>query len=370
MAHAIPGLSFGDQLGAANFPVRATVLNVAEPMTVTVADASAFRVGRFVARLDDQHVPTGFASVLTVASATSFVLDRGIDVLQAGDILALCALPVTVRVDGIDATGLNVEVTPPDAIAAGDVVAALPDRQGTSIVVAARGASVQLDKAIQGLAANDTLSVVTMEGPVDITAGSTSAKVTLETGHRVRVGDILGAIVAWREPAARRSLAEIIDVTGNDLTLSSQLDGLMGNDAVGLADLVVADNALLQLRVEQLPDATPGDQVLAVVTDRMAGMTESVFGSVEAIVSADRRVFVLIESGPATLRVRPRDFAASILFVRGSPLTLVQDRQLYVRWLACETHDPLPRPCTEVESPGPCDDTPPAECRCGATIPS
>jgi hypothetical protein len=345
LSKAIAGLSLQDQIGAADFRVRSTVLNVSGGTAVTVANPSLFPVSSLIVRLSDSYVPTGSASVST-SSGNTLGLSAAIDGLKSGDIIALCSFPVIVTVQTVDSEGI-IQVTPPGLIKSGDVVASLVSNPGITIVAAASGSSVQLATDIPGLSSNDTLSVVTLSGQVNVTSGTSDTKVTLDSGHRVRLGDFLADIAGWREPGPIPSIAYVIDGTGTDLTLYSQLDGLMVNDTIGLASLSGTGGSWLQLRLTHIPDLTPGDEALLVGFDRLQGRTKSMFANVEFVVSTAKLVYLLVQGASGSFVIRPEDLAASILFVRGSPLALVQNQNLYVSWLACQDPDPMPRPCSD-----------------------
>jgi hypothetical protein len=346
LSQAIAGLNLNDQIAAADFRVRSTVLNVsADGITVSVVNASLFPGGSFVARLDDSYTPTGNATVNT-SSGTTLTLHAAIGGLKAGDILALCSFPVTVTVQSIDASGI-LQVTPSGLIKAGDVVASLAAHAGVAIVAASGGSSVQLATPIAGLAANDPLSVVTIGGSLNVTAGTSNAKVTLEAGNRVRMGDFIGDIAGWREPGPVRSIAEVVNTSGADLALSSQLDGLMINDTIGFSSLSDTFGLWLELRLKELPTLTPGDEALLVGLDRLRGSTVSMYATVELVIAASKIVLLHVEGSPGAFTIRPEDLSASTLFVRGSPLALVQNQNLYVSWVACQTPDPMPRPCPQ-----------------------
>ena len=344
LSKTIAGLNLNDQIGAADFRVRATVLAVAGT-TVTVADATLFPVNSLVGGLDDSYTPTASAHV-TSSSGRTITLDAAIDSLAAGDILALCSFPISVTVEDIDSQGI-LQVNPPGLIKAGDVVAAIPAHPGVAIVAAASGSSVQLAAPIPGLTANDVLSIVTVSGTLDVTAGTPNTKVTLEANNRVRLNDFLADIDGWREPGPARSIAFVVNASGTDVTLSAQLDGLMVHDNIGFASLV-SGGLWIQLRLQSVPgDLTPGDEALLVGLDRLQGVTTSVFARVEWVIPTAKLVFLGLEGTPSTFTIRPEDLTASTLFVRGSPLALVQNQNLYVNWLACQDPDPMPRPCTD-----------------------
>jgi len=349
----IAGLNVNDQIGAADFRVRATVLNVSNN-TVTVANASLFPVNSYVARLDDTYTAT--ASELVKSSSASRVdLNAAIPGLKPGDILALCSFPVTVSVQSVGPDGI-IEVEPAGALQAGDVVAC-DTRPALALVAAASGHSVQLAGSINGLAVNDQMSVVTISGTVNVTPGSNDKKVALEPANRVRFNDFLADITGWREPNLLASHVQVIKATGTSVQVSGQLDGLMVHDTVGLATLSGAGGSLLLLRLNTLPNLTPGDEALLVGLDRLQGVTQSMFAIVAWVYAPGNFVILFVEAPATHFNIRPEDLSASVLFVRGSPLRLVQNLNLYVSWLACQDPDPMPRPCS---------DDPPTDCPCGS----
>jgi hypothetical protein len=83
------------------------------------------------------------------------------------------------------------------------------------------------------------------------------------------------------------------------------------------------------------------------------------FAKVEFILTASNQVLLLMEGTPGSFAIRPEDLSASILFVRGSPLALVRNQNLYINWLACQTPDPMPRVCPEDIEP---------DCPCGKMV--
>jgi len=348
-----------DVIGAADFRVRATVLNVSGN-TVTVANAALFPQDSFVARLDDTYTPTGSAKV-TSSSGTSLALDPAISALVPGDILALCSFPVMVNVQSADKNGTNLQVDTAGAIKPGDVVACA-GRPGISIVASAAGTTVELAGTIEGIAANDKLSVVTVSGVVNVTPTTKDEQVTLDKDNRVRIGDFLADIKGWREPELVSSRASVLNAVATKVQLSNHLDGLMIQDTVGLATLSRPDDILVQLRLKTMPNITPGDEALLVGVDRLSGRTQSFFAIVELTSSGpgtpNSFVRLVVEGNPEPFHIRPEDLAASVLFVRGSPLRLVRNLNLYVSWLACQNPDPMPRPCPdETPSEGPCGNT-------------
>ena len=350
---AIAGLNVNDKIGAADFRVRSTVLNVLND-TVTVANASLFPVNSYVARLDDTYAPNASALV-KLSSGNRANMNTAIPGLKPGDILALCSFPVSVSVESVRQNGI-IQVEPAGILQAGDVVACdtLP---ALALVAAVSGPSVQLAGSIDGLAANDQLSVVTISGTVNVTPVNNN-KVTLEAVNRVRFNDFLADITGWREPGLLPSHAQVMnDGTTTTLQVSHQLDGLIVHDTVGLATLSGASGTMLLLRLNTLPNLTPGDEALLVGFDRLQGVTESMLAVVGWVYAPENLAILFIEPPAPQFNIRPEDLSASVLFVRGSPLRLVQNLNLYVSWLACQDPDAMPRSCS---------DDPPTDCPCGS----
>lgn len=356
LEQAIPGLVENDQVGAADYRIRTTVQVVSNGgATANVANASIFPMGSYVVQLDDTYMAVAIAQVMN-PSGGLLTLSPPIASLQAGDILALCSFPVTVTVEGIDASG-TVQVDLAGLIKTGDVVASLPAHPGVTTVAAANGTFLQFAAPIVGLAIGDTLSVVTVSGVAEASPGASASKVSLSGTKRIRVGDFLATIDGWREPGPLRSLAYVQASAGTDLTLYSPLDGLMIDDTIGLAS-IVGSSFFVQLRLKDIPDLTPGDEALLVGIDRLTGETNSMFAVVEVIDPQHSLVYLFVEGNPGDFAIRPEDLSASVLFLRGSPLALVQDQNLYVNWLACQNPDPMPRPCPErTSSTSPCGTT-------------
>lgn len=196
----IAGLTIGDTIASADFRVRATVLGF-DGTTVTLSNASLFPLNSLVARLDDDYKTSGHATVTDSRSSNTLTLGKGIDQLNPGDILALCAFPTIVNVDNVASDRMTITVTaatPGAAINSGDAVAALPAHLGIAIVSGATGGSLQLATPIDGLTDGDQLSVVTVGGVVKATPDA-SGTLTLDANDRVRLGDFLAEISGWRD---------------------------------------------------------------------------------------------------------------------------------------------------------------------------
>ena len=356
LSQSIPGLGLNDSIAAADYRIRATVSVVANGgALVTLANTGDFPVGCFVALLDDSL--SASASATVVASAGGHLtLSPPISGLQAGNVLGLCSFPVQATVQGIDSSGI-VQVDSAFGINIGDVVAALPVHPGVATIVDVSGAYLKLTAPITGLAAGDMLSVITMGGVVEATPGASNTKVTLAATKRIRTGDFLGKVVGWREPGQERSIAYVESSTGTDVTLFSPLNGVMVDDTIGLAS-VVGSAIWVQLRLSALPVLTPGDEALLAGLDRQTGETNSFYAYVMAIDVPNEHVYLAIEGFPGSFAIRPEDMEASVLFLSGSPLALVQNQNLYVSWLACQTPDAMPRVWSYETAPStPCGTT-------------
>ncbi len=344
LASAIDGLTDGDSLAAADFQIRATVIAVMNAgAQVTVANASVFPPNSTLVHLNDDFAAVEMAA-FTSASGNILTLTPAMRMLQPGGILALCSLPVSVTVTGIDPDG-TIQVNLPDVIKVGSFVASLPAHPGISTVTESNGLTLRLSLPIPGLAINDALAVITMSGVVDASPGASATKVKLNASNRIRPGDFLAPISGWREPSFTRSLATVLQTNNTALTLSPALDGLMKGDTIGFAS--IASTAYIVLRLKDLPVLTPGDEVLLVAPDLLTGQTVAVFAKLIFIFTAQKLVYLMLSTPGGSFTIRPEDLTASVLFLRGSPLALVQNLNLYVSWLACQNPDPMPRPCTD-----------------------
>jgi hypothetical protein len=351
----IAGLNLNDTIGAADYRVRGTVIRAANGgATITVANATIFPLHSFVAQLDDSYAAVAVATV-TASAGTLLTLSPAMPSLQSGSILALCSMPVTVSVQGIDQDG-TIHVDTPGLISAGDVVGSIPAHSGIAIVAASNESLVKLADTIPGLTEGDALSIVTMSGTVNVTPGTSAGKVVLDANNRARVGDFLANVTGWREPGPVRSISFVTGISGTDLTLFSPIDGLMVNDNIGAASLAASSVAWIQLRLKELPaDLTPGNEALLVGLDRLQGQTASMFAFVEAIDHTRKIVLLRVENTSGAAIIRPEDLAASVLLTSGSPLDLLRNQNVYVSWFACQNPDPMPRPCpTQTTTLNPC----------------
>jgi hypothetical protein len=349
LSEAIAGLAAGDSLAVADFRVRATVLS-ASGTAVTVNDASAFSQHGIVAVIDDLLKASLPATILQV-TGNVLTLDTPIAGLSPAAVIALCAFPLTAQVQRIQADGsLSVAggtIRAADVVSAGDHLA---------LVAEAGGGAVRLATALPNLSEGDTLTVATVQRTVDVKLASGNNPKRLNVPSEVRVGDFLADITGWRQAIPGiASTASVTAASANAITVTSQLGGLFKSDTVGLADLTPP---VLQLRLKSAANLVPGDEILLVGLDRLTGETKSLFAAVSSV-TADF-VVLQVEAAPAPFTLRAEDITASVLFLRGSALALIQNQDLYVSWLACGDSDPMPRPCDGPDVPD-CPCTPAEE---------
>jgi hypothetical protein len=349
LSDAIAGLAAGDSLAVADFRVRATVLS-ASGTTVTVNDASAFSQHGVVAIIDDSLKASLPATILQV-TGNVLTLDTPIAGLSPAAVIALCAFLVTAQVQRIQADGslfvAGGTIRAADAVSAGDHLA---------IVAEAGGGAVRLATALPNLSEGDTLTVATVKGTVDVKLASGNNPKRLNVPSEVRVGDFLADITGWRQAIpGTASTASVTAASANTITVTSQLGGLLKSDTVGLADLTPP---VLQLRLKSAANLVPGDEILLVGLDRLTGETKSLFAAVSSL-TADF-VVLRVEGAPGPFTLRAEDITASVLFLRGSALALIQNQDLYVSWLACGDPDLMPRPCDGPDVPD-CPCTPAEE---------
>jgi hypothetical protein len=355
----IPGLQAGDTIAAADFRIRATVLeqpDLSQPSvtTVKVADSKVFSTPApaFVAQIDDLLKASIPLQLKSIPFKDKLELAGTIQGLKAGDVIGLCAFPTTVEVKDVQDDG-RIVVSNGALLHKSDVLTARPalyPHTGLAIVADIKGNVVRLAGAIPDLAAGDQLSVATVRGVIDVTpvAASNPPKVTVAQA-RLRVGDFLADITGWLQARpGTLSAANISEASGTQITLSARLDGLLNNDTIGLASLVPT---LLQIRLNKMPDLRPGDEVLLVGLDRLQGETRSMFAFVEQVLVSANLALLVPEGKPSAFEFRPADLTASVLFVRGSALALIQKQDLFVSWLAVGVSDPMPKPCAGTAVP-------------------
>jgi hypothetical protein len=160
---------------------------------------------------------------------------------------------------------------------------------------------------------------------------------------RLRQGDFLADIKGWRQATpGNMAKAFVINAVTDQITVTPLLDGLLVNDVVGLASV---GPPIFTLRLEKEYDLLPGDEVLLVSLDRLQGETRSMFVRVAQVVKPANIALFFVQDSPGDFAFRPGDVSASVLFVRGSALALIQKHDLFVSWLAVGESDQMPRPC-------------------------
>jgi hypothetical protein len=347
LSTAVTGLAENDTIVAGDFGVRATVANIVSPTTLTVANATLFPVGSYVARIDEL-----FRSSLPVqvnnATSQTLTLTAGIDGLKPGDVIALCTFPTVVKVDAIRNDG-SIEVSPPGLLKKGDLIAS-PSAPGEkirlSLITNVNGNAINLIKSFPSLNVNDRLSVVSIRGAIKARHTADDNKMEVDQPARLRVGDFLADITSWRQV---QGVATVQSVNANQIQLNVALDGSLLHDIVGLASIDSERNRFftligMQLRLEETLSLFIGDEVLVIGFDRLTGQTHTLSGFVFQFLP-DTKTLTLVFLADSKFIFRPEDISASILFVRGSSIALIQKHDLYVSWLAVGESEQMPRPC-------------------------
>ena len=337
----IEGLAIGDEIAAADFRTRATVLGVVGKV-VTLYQTNGFAVDSYVCFISEDLTP-GPAFKVVEVSSTTITLELEIGDLVEGDVIASCAFPTIAAVDSI-LSGDRYVIRGSNPLRPGDVVAA-HDRM--ALVAEVTGSTIRLATPIPGIAEDDTLEVATVRGVTDASFQSPGkVKVT----RAVRRSDFLADITGWRMAGAGPgATAFVLRSSDTSIGLTSRLDGVLPADKIGLADVT---SGFFLLRLKDKPDVVAGDGVELNGLDRLRGEVRSLTGSIYPNPQDPNLMLVVIApavSPPFSLR--PEDISASILFLRGSALALIQKLDLYVSWLACADPDPMPRPCLGVEAP-------------------
>jgi hypothetical protein len=337
----IEGLAVGDQIAAADFRTRATVLGIAGKV-VTLYQASGFAIDSYVCVIGEDLTPGPAFKVIDVSSGT-ITLEQEIPDLAQSDVIASCAFPTIAAVDSI-LSGDRCVIRGSNPLHPGDVVAA-HDRM--ALVAEVTGSTIRLATPIPGLAEDDNLQVATVRGVTDISFQS-SGKVTVT--KEVRRTDFLADVTGWRMAGAGPgATAFVLKSSDTSISLTSMLDGVLPADKIGLADVATG---FFLLRLKEKPDVVAGDGVQLSGLDRLRGEVRSFTGSIYPIPQDPNLVLIALAPAPsAPFNLRPEDISASILFLRGSALALIQKLDLYVSWLACADPDPMPRPCSGVEAP-------------------
>lgn len=355
LSTSIASLAQNDTIVASDFSMRATVLNVNTPTTLTVADATLFPPGSYVARIDELFRATLPVQVNN-ASGQTLTLTAAIDGLQAGDVIGLCTFPTAVNVDAIRNDG-GIEVSPAGLLRKGDLIAAPAPAGGKtalSLITSVTGNVINVIKPFPNLKANDRLSVVSIRGAMKARHTNVDNKMEVDQPTRLRVGDFLADITSWRQV---QGTASVKSVTGNQIQTDVALDGTLLNDVVGLASLDTRFRffslVVIQLRLEEPLDLLIGDEVLVVGFDRLTGQTHTLSAFVLQFLPATKTLWLGLSASQFIFR--PEDVSASILFVRGSSMALIQKHDLFVSWLAVGESEPMPRPCVGTEA---------ADCEC------
>jgi hypothetical protein len=346
LSQAITGLERNNVIAAASFPVRATVRSVADK-NVTLADPTVFPKDAYVAAIDDLLKTSAPPVAVNGSIGKTLLLEAEIPKLDAGNVIGLCAFPPTVQVQAISADGAII-VSEADLIRIHDVVTA---RGGLALVAEANGTSVRLAAPIADLVEGDSLAIATIRGAVNVVPGSNNLNVKIDQSPRLRKGDFLADITGWRQATAGISaLAGITEAGGNEIKVAPLLDGLLMNDTVGLATVT---DKFLQFRLNAMPDIKLYDTVELAGYDRLEGKTRSMTARVLAL-PFPNVVSLLLETNQPEFALRPEDISASVVFVRGSALALIQKHELFVNWLSCGEGDPLPKPCIAKPADCPC----------------
>lgn len=344
----IATLAKDDTIGAADFRVRATVLKVAGTI-VTVAtappfpdDEVMFPKGAVVARINDL-LSASVPVVVKESVGATLTLSAEIPDLKPGEVIGLCAFPASVQVQSVLLDG-RIVVSDAGVLRRSDVVTAGPTRTGIAMVgEAPSGNVVRLVGTIPGLDVGDTLSVTTIRGVMDVTSTGVETKVIVDQPARLRAGDFLADITGWQQVMPDAFATPFVTTpSGNQIALTTPLDGLLQNDTLGLASLTPR---AFQIRLEKMSVLVPGDEALIVSLDRPQGNTRSMFASVTKVSVLEKLVELTPVGAQADFRFRPSDVSASVVFVRGSALSLIQKQDLFVSWLAAGEPDTMPRLC-------------------------
>jgi hypothetical protein len=85
--------------------------------------------------------------------------------------------------------------------------------------------------------------------------------------------------------------------------------------------------------------------------DRLEGKTRSIITRLGRLPPPPNVVSLLLEAAQPAFALRPEDISASVVFVRGSALALIQKHELFASWLSCGDPDPLPKPWVAKPAP-------------------
>jgi hypothetical protein len=357
LSTSITGLVPNDTIVASDFGVRATVISVVSATTITVANASLFPPGSYVAKIDELFRASLPVQVQSVTGQT-LTLTAAIDGLQTGDVIALCTFPSVVNVEAIQNDG-SIEVSPSGHLQQGDIIAA-PAAAGQkiplSLVTNVTGNVIKVIKSFPNLKVNDRLSVVSIRGAMNASHANDDNKTQVDQPARLRVGDFLADITSWRQV---QGTATVKSVSGNQIQMDTALDGSLLHDIVGFASIDSERSRFLtlvviQLRLEEALDFRVGDEVLFIGFDRLTGQTHTLSASAWQFIPETKTLsLALIDAGHFIFR--PEDISASILFVRGSSIALIQKHDLFVHWLAVGESERMPRPCAGTEAAADCE---------------
>jgi hypothetical protein len=354
LSGSISNLELENTIVAADFPVRATVTALDSLKSeLTVKDPSLFPAQSYVARIDNL-LSAGLPAAV-ISSTNKVTINDAIAGLNPGDVIGLVSFPATVEVSAVRDDG-SIEVSRPDLLRRGDFVTALsktqPAKRELGLVVKITGNEVRFAGTPPPLSANDRLTVASIRGAVKVTRNNGVNSFEIDQPRRVRVGDFLANISGWRQ------VQESVDVltAGNSTTISlnSLLDGLLLEDIVGLASIVKRLFGFMLLRLNKPLELRNSDQVVLIGFDRLKGEKQTLSASVWFVIPETNTVFLQVLL-PSNLTLRPEDVAASVSFVRGDPLALIQKDDLFVSWLAVGEPDRMPRLC---------DGTDLADCEC------
>ncbi|HET8782149.1 MAG TPA: hypothetical protein VFM63_07010, partial [Pyrinomonadaceae bacterium] len=279
----IAGLAPTDKIVASDFSVRATVINLTSPTTLTVANAALFPPGSYVAKIDELFHASLPAQVNTASNQT-LTLHTEIEGLKAGDVIALCTFPATVKVSLVQTDG-SIEVSPAGLLKTGDLIAgpaAAGEKIPLSLITNVNGNLINVVKPFVNLQANDVLSVVSIRGAMYASHDDGDNKTTVDDATRLRVGDFLADITSWRQT---QGFTGVRAINGDELQLDSALDGSLLNDIVGFASVDSErfrffGSVIIGLRLEAAPELVAGDEVLLFAVDRLTGKTHNLSASV------------------------------------------------------------------------------------------
>lgn len=336
----ILGLKKDDFIVAADFPVRATIQ--AQSNTVLMLrDATRFPKDSNVAVID-KLLRASLPAVVVDSQLSMLTLAAPIADQKDGDVIGLCSFPSSVEVKDVR-TDKSIVVDNAQLMHEGDIVSALPLRTGLAMVASINGDVIRLVGEIPNLTSGDRLWETTIDGVVKATPSSDPKKMTVETPERLRVGDFLADIQGWRQ-AWPDVIALVNTVTPTEITLNTQLDGLLMHDTIGLATITPP---LVELRLNKMPIIRRGDEALLVGTDRLRGDTQSMIATVNSFNPNpnQKRVVLKPEKTATAFAFRPEDLYVGVLFVHGSAVALIQEQDLFVSWLAVGEPDEMPRPC-------------------------